>query len=664
MAYYGVSDASESATYTNGVLTSGQGSTGANIAGDNTSAPAINNANRTVTLPNGAQVVLDANGNIVGGDPTNGGQGVTNNAGAISSGAAGTPVSNPSTVPSTTQPQTAGAVTAPTNATGSSGQGTNLTPAEQASQTATTQPVTALTMAGLTGTPASTAQPTDPNASIEQGIQSVTKQVQQLQQAFPAALAELQKSSSAVPQSQGTAAAAVSTAVQSATSAITDEPDAESTASNNFSQGYSTMSPAMQMIYSLVQSITSPSATAQTFQQQYQSVSQNTPFGSISDLQTQYMNIENVINGTPNDIRNEITAAGGMATESEVQGMSTARNQTLVLQANSLQTALGYAQDYVSNIMGYSEADQSQVNQSVNQKIGLVEEAASMQQSLDTTAGSNYNKTLTALGDNYTAFAATIPANMQAYAEYTMGLPAGTLSNPTQLASMTTAALKQENLQNTTLMDIATENEKSEQGAYYGFRSTQAADSAAQEAISNYTSLPAYEAYTNAQSEMSVIQSALDNPGSVSQSDLISAYKGLVTQNPNITDNAASSVTGGTGIQQELDKFLQTFNPAGGTQLSPEQIQQIGTLSQAIYAGYTAQYTPIYNEALGSLQSQGLPTTVLPTPGVTQVQPTAPQTGQTVVDPTSGNSYIVGQVYNDGTSNWTIDADGNWTQSQ
>lgn len=654
MAYYGVSDASQSATYVNGVQT----------AGSSSPAPSGNTgtSNNKVTLPNGAQVVLDANGNIIGGDPTNSGLGVQNNAGAISAEPSGQQSSSPSTAPVTTPPNIPAS-------SGSDAQNSGVTQQDGQQQA---QPTTALSMAGLSGTTAATQQPVDPNAAISQGVQAVAAQVQQLQQSFPAALAALQSSGGAVPQSQGGASAAVGAAVQTATATSTGAPDPIITASNDFSQGYNSMPPALQMIYGLVQSITSPSATQQTFSQQYQQVLQSS---GLQGLQTQYMNIENVINGTSNDIRNEITAAGGMATESEVQGMSTARNQTLILQANSLQSAMSMAQDYVDNTMKFSQADQDQVNQSLNQKIGLVETAASMQQTMDSTASGNYNKTLTALGDDYTAFAATIPPQMQPYVEQVMGLAQGTLSNKATLATMTNSALKQQNLNLSIQKEqIAAQNaqatatEKLAQAQYYGARSTQASDSTVNSVITQLyptsTANP-INTYQSSQQWINKLNQAYQSSAdpnntakNVSDLELIDAAVKINNGGNQITDTQVNTLLENSGIQAKAQVVGDQLTGIG-TILTDSQRNTILSLAKDTFGGQEQLANTAVGRINTQLQNQGFDATYqLP-----QVN-SQPQTGQTVINQASGNSVIVGTTMKDKTTGitWVVGADGNFVQ--
>lgn len=202
--------------------------------------------------------------------------------------------------------------------------------------------------------------------------------------------------------------------------------------------------PIVAQLYQLTQQIVSPQTTQQNFTEEYQNLSTQ---AGIPQLQTQLLNYQTVMNGTTDDVRAEITAAGGFATESQVNAIAATRNSVLMKQATQLEGQLANQQQYVSNVMQYSQADQSQVNTQVNEQTGLLETMATLQQSMNSNAVSNYQKTLTTLGGDYGAFASTVPASMQPYVENLMGLAPGTLSNPQELQILTNSSLKLMQLQ-------------------------------------------------------------------------------------------------------------------------------------------------------------------------------------------------------------------------
>lgn len=225
---------------------------------------------------------------------------------------------------------------------------------------------------------------------------------------------------------------------QAITSAAQPDPQAQ------FFDSVASQNPIVAQLYQMTQNIVSPQKTQESFTQEYAQLSTQ---AGIPQLQNQLLNYQTMMNGTTDDVRAEITAAGGFATESQVNAISATRNNVLMKQATQLEGQLSNQQQYVSNIMQYSQADQTQVNTQVNEQTGLLETMASLQQTMNSNAVANYQKTLTTLGGDYGAFASTVPNSMKPTVENLMGLAPGTLSSPGELQILTNSSLKLMQLQ-------------------------------------------------------------------------------------------------------------------------------------------------------------------------------------------------------------------------
>lgn len=225
---------------------------------------------------------------------------------------------------------------------------------------------------------------------------------------------------------------------QSITDAAAPDPQAQ------FFDSVASQNPIVAQLYQMTQNIVSPQATQQNFSEEYQNLSTQ---AGIPQLQQSLLNYQTMMNGTEDDVRAEVTAAGGFATESQIGAIAATRNNVLIKQATALEGQLSNQQQYVSNIMQYAQADQTQVNTQVNEQTGLLETMASLQQSMNQNAVANYQKTITQLGGDMSAFASTVPAAMQPYVENLMGFAPGTLSNPQELQILTNASYKQIQLQ-------------------------------------------------------------------------------------------------------------------------------------------------------------------------------------------------------------------------
>lgn len=225
---------------------------------------------------------------------------------------------------------------------------------------------------------------------------------------------------------------------QAITSAAKPDPQAQ------FFDSVASQNPIVAQLYQMTQNIVSPQKTQESFAQEYTQLSAQ---AGIPQLQTQLLNYQTMMNGTDNDVRAEITAAGGFATESQVSAIAATRNNVLLKQATQLEGQLQNQQQYVGNIMQYAQADQTQVNTQVNEQTGLLETMASLQQTMNSNAVANYQKTLTTLGGDYGAFASTVPQAMKPTVENLMGLAPGTLSDPGELQILTNSSLKLMQLQ-------------------------------------------------------------------------------------------------------------------------------------------------------------------------------------------------------------------------
>ena len=118
----------------------------------------------------------------------------------------------------------------------------------------------------------------------------------------------------------------------------------------------------------------------------------------VQGLKTELMNVNRIMEGTEDDIRDEITMAGGFATESQVQAMKGARNKTLIKQANQLTQQLALKEDYINQIMKFSEMDREQVEKMVDRKLGLAETLVNLQMKMDDSARDNYQNIIENIG--------------------------------------------------------------------------------------------------------------------------------------------------------------------------------------------------------------------------------------------------------------------------
>lgn len=201
-----------------------------------------------------------------------------------------------------------------------------------------------------------------------------------------------------------------------------------------FSAISTSFAPILQSMQQVLQNMNNPALQATSLQQNYNDLAAQ---ANLPAIQSDMMNLQNVMNGTEDDIRDEITKAGGSATESQILGLAAGRNKTLLKSYNSLATQYNAAQTNIDNQMKYATQDQ----QSSLQRQQLALSAASSMSQIQTQlvnlglnmqqkATDNVNNVIDKVG--YTGLAESTKGNpsLQSSYEKLLGLAPGALSDP------------------------------------------------------------------------------------------------------------------------------------------------------------------------------------------------------------------------------------------
>lgn len=202
-----------------------------------------------------------------------------------------------------------------------------------------------------------------------------------LQQGFDKA----SSSSLPVPQTAGGANSAISGFMG----------NGQSTPSNNATTFLNNDS-TIQGAISTVTQFLSPTITQSTLQSYVNQI--QTDQNVLAGLNVQMMNLKNIMNGTSEDIRNEITAANGFATESQVTAMATARNNTLLKQANLLQNQIDTATRAVSNDQNLLTEERQIATDTFNQNATIYNSAQTLQTQHLKSATDGLNTLISAVG--------------------------------------------------------------------------------------------------------------------------------------------------------------------------------------------------------------------------------------------------------------------------
>lgn len=161
----------------------------------------------------------------------------------------------------------------------------------------------------------------------------------------------------------------------------------------------------------------------------------------IPELQTQDMNIKTIMSGSEDDIRSEISSTGGTATESQVEAMAVTRNKVLVKQATNIENQLSIAQNSLQMSVSAFQGDQANALTSFKDKVSNDSNILSVYQSIQQNNASNLNRIVSNTG--YSGLAKVLLASDPSgtsltSAEGALGLPAGSLTNPTSLSALET----------------------------------------------------------------------------------------------------------------------------------------------------------------------------------------------------------------------------------
>lgn len=162
----------------------------------------------------------------------------------------------------------------------------------------------------------------------------------------------------------------------------------------------------------------------------------------LDDIDEEMIDAETVLDGTEDDIRNEIQTAGGLATESQVQAMTLSRNKGLLKRYNQLFAIKQSAENRLNTMIQLSSQDRQMAMQTATMQINTMFQYANFKQTALNAARESY-KWLGA--ESLYASVGNDPAQLKRV-ESVLGIPSGGLSLAAQQAQ--TNRLMQERLLN------------------------------------------------------------------------------------------------------------------------------------------------------------------------------------------------------------------------
>ncbi len=194
---------------------------------------------------------------------------------------------------------------------------------------------------------------------------------------------------SGVPAPQN-AGAGMSDAIQTAASA--SQPDTSNV--NDFLANNKEADPIRQ-IMSQVAELQNSQKNSSTLLDDYKSLYKDSGLDAIN---AELIHADTVINGTEQDIRNEIQSAGGMGTDSQVQAMTLARNKPLLARYNQLAQMKTDATNQLNTMMSLDGQDKQMAQARVNTQIDTLYKSADLIQSMQNAARTQATQLMTMVG--------------------------------------------------------------------------------------------------------------------------------------------------------------------------------------------------------------------------------------------------------------------------
>lgn len=169
-------------------------------------------------------------------------------------------------------------------------------------------------------------------------------------------------------------------------------PEQEDTSAiDTFVAGVPQIGQLMQGITELL----NPQNQTTTLLQDYQALYKESGLDKINQ---EIIDADTIINGTEDDIRNEVQAAGGFATDSQVQAMSIARNKSLLKRYNQLVQMRTDATNQLNTLTQLNAQDKQMAQQRLNTQISAMFQLGNFAMQAQNNVREQYNSLLKNIG--------------------------------------------------------------------------------------------------------------------------------------------------------------------------------------------------------------------------------------------------------------------------
>lgn len=205
-----------------------------------------------------------------------------------------------------------------------------------------------------------------------------------------------------------------------------------------------TTDPTLQMIAQATQQFLSPEDQKTSLMQEYSKLYKKS---GIEKLDEEIIDAETIIDGTEDDIRNEVQMAGGMATDSQVQAMAIGRNKGLLKRYNQLVSMREQSQTRLDMMMNLTVQDRQMAMQKANMQLDAVYKFANFRMQVENNIKEGFNAIVSRVGYKGAYEAYSKDPRQLAMIERSMGLGAGGLAKLSQTPDVE-MQIKQQQLYN------------------------------------------------------------------------------------------------------------------------------------------------------------------------------------------------------------------------
>ena len=180
----------------------------------------------------------------------------------------------------------------------------------------------------------------------------------------------------------------------------------------------------------------------------------------IQEIDTNLLNMKNVIEGTEDDIRTEVMKAGGFATDSQVIALSNARNKQLIKNYNTLLETRNSKEKYLDNMMDLTALDRQEADKRFETMTNFGLKISELNQTMKKNATDTLDRVAKTIGWDGVLESTQNDPQTVAMIERTYGLPEGSLGIAAQRSKETRTLESQEKQ---LVIQLKTEQIKTEQ---------------------------------------------------------------------------------------------------------------------------------------------------------------------------------------------------------